>query len=83
MTTSNDEMKGRRVRVRWRVPGVHKKPRECVGMVMEWNDEEIVLSLRPKAGTTPIKRAHIMAVWETKAPIKLPEPVPDGETRLL
>jgi len=74
---------GKRVRVRWLVPGVHKKPRECVGMVMDWDDEEIVLSLRPKAGTTPIKLDHVIGVWETKAAIKLPEPVPAGEIRLL
>lgn len=63
------------------IPGIWNKPREMTGTLVSQSDSEVVLSFRPKAGTSTIERKHIFGMWETQGEISLPH-IFRGETRL-
>lgn len=75
---------GRRVRIVYFLPGVHRKPYEIVAdyLAFDHDSNTHVLSGRPKFGTAQIDAENVHEMWETDRPIEHPH-IYRGETRIL
>jgi hypothetical protein len=64
-------LSGRQYKVRYQIPGLHKKPREMVAVYLSFDErpnglKTYFFSGRPEFGTTEVKQEHIL--WWIEAP---------------
>jgi hypothetical protein len=66
--------KGKKYRVRYQIPGVHRKPREMVAQFIDLDKSKFdvegdlfVFSGRPEFGTTDLPRRHLIGAAEVPA----------------
>lgn len=60
-------IRGKKYRVTYQIPGLHRVPREAVMIPFDHNTRVIFFSGRPQFGTTEIERLHIIS-YEEVAP---------------
>jgi hypothetical protein len=63
---------GKRYRVIYLIPGVHRRPREAVMAFLSEDASEYSFSLRPLAGTQVIDKKYVRAIYETQSAISTP-----------
>lgn len=81
LTNDPSTARGKRLRVVYLMPGVHRKLHEIVADCIDLDEHRIYLSGRPHFGTTSMPRSWIHEIWETHREIEEPH-IYRGETRL-